>query len=109
MVYPVLRTIKHDRRATSKRVLAVLACLALTVYFAHHAVAGRHGFEARQRLLARAPHLEVQLSSLDLVRQRLQRDVDVLTSDFPSRDLVEEIARDMLGYVLPSEVVWIGR
>ena len=105
----MLRTLKQESRWSSRRALVALACLGLTAYFGHHAVAGRHGLEARHRLLARAPALEQQFAALDEVRQRLKVEVSLLTSDMPSRDLVEEIAREVLGYVLSTEVVWIGR
>ena len=105
----MLRIFKRDSRSFSRRVLVMLACLGLTAYFAHHGVNGRHGLEARQRLLVRAPQLERELADLVKMRGRLQREVALLSSDMPSRDLVEEIARDVLGYVLPSEIVLIGR
>ena len=105
----MLRSLKHKRRFRWKRLLAVVACLGLAAYFAHHAVSGRHGLEARRHLMARLPQLEAQLAALEIQRHKLQREVALLGSDYPSRDLVEEIARDVLGYVLPSEVVWVGQ
>ncbi len=87
----------------------MVACLGLTAYFAHHALSGRHGVEAQRHLAARAPVLEQQYAALDATRDRLKLEVSLLSSDFPSRDLVEEVAREVLGYVLPSEIVWIGR
>jgi cell division protein FtsB len=89
--------------------MVVVACLGLTAYFTHHAISGRHGLEARRHLMARLPQLETRIASLEISRQKLQREVALLGSDFPSRDLVEEIARDVLGYVLPSEIVWVGQ
>lgn len=105
----MLRSLKHERRSVSKRLLIVIACLGLTAYFTHHAISGRHGLEARRHLMSRLPQVEAQLASLEAQRQKLQREVALLGTDFPSRDLVEEIARDVLGYVLPSEIVWIGQ
>jgi cell division protein FtsB len=100
---------KHDKRRSWRRKLVAVACLGLTAYFAYHAVHGRHGLEARQRLLARAPQIDQQFEVLDSARRRLKTEVALLTPDLPSRDLVEEVAREVLGYVLPSEVLWIGR
>lgn len=97
------------RRMKRPRVLVALACLGLTAYFAHHAVAGRHGIEARQRLLERQPQISRQLVELRKARDRLKQEVALLGLEPPSRDMVEEIARDLLGYVMPSEIVWIGR
>ncbi len=105
----MLRTLKHDSRRSPRRVLAVLGCLALTGYFAHHAISGRHGLEARKHLTARLPQVEQRFATLDKVRERLKLEVALLTPDKPARDLVEEAAREVLGYVLPSEIVWVGR
>ena len=105
----MLRISRHEFRWSAKRTLTVMACLGLTAYFAHHAVSGRHGLEARRHLMARAPALEQQVTTLSAARDRLKLEVSLLSSDFPSRDLVEEVAREVLGYVLPSEIVWIGR
>jgi cell division protein FtsB len=76
-----------------------LLCLGLTAYFAHHAVHGRHGLEARNRLLERSALLEFEIASLEAVRARLKRDVALLAPDQPHPDLVEETAREVLGYV----------
>ncbi len=86
-----------------------LACLGLVGYFAHHGINGRHGLEARYRLQQQLPLLESRFAGLDLERQRLRREVALLNSEGPSRDFVEEVARELLGYLLPSEVVLMGR
>lgn len=83
----------------------MLGCLATAGYFAHHAVYGRHGFEARLKLIERSNMLEFEMRSLEAVRSRLSRDVALLASDPPSRDLTEEIARDVLGMADPADRV----
>jgi cell division protein FtsB len=89
--------------------MSVLACLGLTAYFGFHAVNGRHGLDARQRIVQRLPQVERDLARLDAERALLRRDVALLSPELPSRDMVEEIARDVLGFVLPTEIVWLGR
>jgi cell division protein FtsB len=37
------------------------------------------------------------------VRARLSREVELLAAEPPSRDMVEEIAREMLGLLYPGE------
>lgn len=83
--------------------LVLLGCLATTAYFASHAIHGRHGFEARRKLIERSSMLAFELSSLEAVRLRLARDVDLLTTEPPSRDILEETARDTLGFVHPRD------
>lgn len=86
----------------------MLVCFGLTAYFAHHAFYGRHGFEARQNLIERSSILEFEVRSLAAVRARLERDVALLSPELPHPDLVEEIARDVLGYAHPDDRIVPG-
>jgi cell division protein FtsB len=83
----------------------LLLCLGLTAYFAHHAILGRHGLETRSRLIERSALLEFEIKSLEAVRAKLERDVALLSPEQPDPDLVEEIAREVLGFVRPDDVV----
>jgi cell division protein FtsB len=81
----------------------LLACVTAASYFAYHARFGRHGYEARVQLEERLALLEFELKSLETVRAKLQRDVALLAPELPNPDLVDELARDVLGYVHPSD------
>ena len=81
----------------------LLGCLLATAYFAYHAVYGRHGLMARERLIARAELLDFEIRSLDSVRAKLARDVALLCPELPNTDIVEEAARDVLGYAMPND------
>lgn len=81
----------------------LLLCLGLTAYFAHHAIHGRHGLEVRSRLIERSALLEFEIKSLEAVRAKLQRDVTLLSPELPDPDIVEEIAREVLGFVDPND------
>ncbi len=83
----------------------MLLCLGLTAYFAHHAIHGRHGLEARSRLVDRSALLEFEIKSLEAVRAKLQRDVALLTPANPDPDIVEEVSREVLGFVRPNDFV----
>ncbi len=96
-------THNRDWRTRFQRALVLLGCLAASGYFAHHALYGRHGFEARLKLIERTSMLEFELSSLEAVRSRLGRDVALLTSEPPARDITEEVARDALGFADPND------
>ncbi len=84
----------------------LLACVGLASYFAHHAYSGRYGLEARTRLVERKALLEFEIASLEAVRSKLARDVALLSPELPSPDLVEEIARDVLGFVHPGDRIY---
>jgi len=81
----------------------LLLCLGLTAYFAYHAIHGRHGLAARSELIERSALLEFEIKSLEAVRTKLERDVALLAPDRPDPDIVEEIARDVLGFVHPAD------
>jgi cell division protein FtsB len=83
--------------------LVLLACLSSTAYFIHHAVYGRHGLEARNQLVERSNLLEFEIKSLEAVRSKLEHDVALLAPELPNPDIVEELARDVLGYVHPAD------
>ena len=87
----------------------LLLCLGLTAYFAYHAFNGRHGLEARQTLIERSNLLEFEIRSLEAVRAKLERDVALLSPEKPDSDLVEEVAREVLGFVRPDDAVLIER
>ena len=70
-----------------------------TAYFVYHARYGQHGLEVRNRLIERSALLDFEIKGLETVRTKLRRDVALLTPEVPNSDLVEEIARDVLGYV----------
>ena len=107
----VLRNSFHDRRSRSesraalriKQVFVLLACCSATAYFAHHALYGRHGVYARSEMLQRSALLDFELKSLDTVNAKLRHDVALLSPELPNADMVEEIARDVLGYVHPND------
>jgi len=83
----------------------LLLCLGFTAYFAYHAIYGRHGLEVRSQLTERSALLEFEIKSLEAVRANLKCDVALLSPDKPDPDLVEEIARDVLGFVRPDDLV----
>jgi cell division protein FtsB len=88
-----------------RQALVLLLCLGLTAYFAYHTLKGRHGLEARDKLLERESALQFEMQSLEAVRAKLQRDVALLRPDLPDSDIVEEIAREVLGFAQPRDVV----
>jgi cell division protein FtsB len=85
----------------------LLVCLLLTTYFGFHAIQGRHGLEARSRLISRSRALEQEIRALETVRSRLERDVALLSEQSPDPDLVDEIARQVLGFARPDERVLV--
>lgn len=85
--------------------LVLLSSLALTIYFAHHALNGSHGFQARLKLTERASMLERDVARLEAVRAKLKRDVALLAPEQPDPDMIAQIAADILGYVAADALI----
>jgi cell division protein FtsB len=89
----------------SRQATVLLLCLGLTAYFAHHAINGRHGLVVISKLIERSALLEFDIKSLEAVRAKLERDVALLNPEKPDPDIVEEVAREVLGFVRPNDIV----
>jgi cell division protein FtsB len=92
---------RHSRRSH----LVLLGCLLASAWFIHHAINGKHGLEARARLIERSSALEREIAGLEAVRARLDRDVALLAPDPPDVDIVEEIATGVLRMAYPTDLV----
>lgn len=96
---------RNRPRQLSRQIFVLLACLASTAYFVYHARYGRHGLEARNQLIERSALLDFEIKGLDTVRTKLRHDVALLSPEVPNADLIEEIARDVLGYVRKDDKI----
>ena len=101
----------HDRRMRRplRSFLVLLGCAVIAAYFVHHAINGKHGFEARTRLNERTAVLWREIRSLEAVHARMSRDVQLLANEPPLRDMTEEIAQRDLGLAYPNDVVLLAR
>jgi cell division protein FtsB len=94
----------YDRRKSPPRqILVSLVCLCALAYFAHHAIKGKRGLEARSRLLERSLVLEPEIARLEAARVGLERDVRLINARDP--DIIEELAIELLGFVRPDDRV----
>lgn len=87
----------------------LLVCLCLATYFGYHAIQGKHGLEARSRLISRSVQLEREIGVLEAVRATLEREVTLLDLKAPDPDFVEELARRMLGFAHPDDRMLVLR
>lgn len=104
----VPRTPFNDRRSRTWQSLVVCCCIGLAAYFAYHLKNGRHGLEARETLIERLALLDFEIKSLEAGVDRLKRDIALLRPDQPDPDIIDEVARDTLGYVYPNERVLLA-
>ena len=98
------RTYPRDRRSfKGRQVLVLLLCAGALCYFASQGLQSRYGLETRTKLLERSVALTQELSRLEAVRARLERDTTHLAPDPPDLDLLDEHARRVLGFLHPSD------
>lgn len=96
-------------RRSRQYFLVLLGCLLMSAYFVQHMIKGKHGLEARSRLVERSKVLEREIAGLEAVQSVLLRDVMLLRPDPPHPDLVEEIATGVLGMVRAGDrIVLLG-
>jgi cell division protein FtsB len=100
---------RRGARWLLKQLIVTFACLSLAAYFIYHVRYGRHGLEARSELQERSALLDFELKGLETVRTKLRHDVALLSPEIPNADLVEETARDVLGYVRPDDKIVVAR
>ena len=107
----MLRMTTQDRRMRRplQSILVLLGCAVISAYFLHHAINGKHGFEARTRLNERTAVLWREIRSLEAVHARMRRDVNLLGQEPPWRDMTEEIAQRDLGLAYPDDQVLLAR
>jgi cell division protein FtsB len=87
----------------------LLICACLIGYFGYHAIQGKHGLEARSRLIERSAKLEQEIRALETVLASLESDVALLSETRPDPDYIDELARDILGFARRDEQLLIAR
>jgi cell division protein FtsB len=87
----------------------LLICACLIGYFGYHAIQGKHGLDARARLIERSKVLDHELAALQTVLARLEREVALLSETNPDPDYISERARELLGFARPDERILIVR
>jgi cell division protein FtsB len=81
-----------------------VAAALLIGYFGVNAYTGNHGLRAKQALDQQYVELSGELGQLRQERTEWQRQVTLLKSDSIDPDMLDERARDMLGYLDRHEV-----
>lgn len=96
-----------ELKRRARHVIGPLAGSLLVAYFAYHAVEGDRGIRAWQRLDQDVKAATDNLTALVNQRDAMEARVAMLHPDRLDRDLLEERARLVLGYV-PANAVLVG-
>ena len=97
----LVHEISHRAGAALVPVLAAGAA----AYFGYFAIAGEHGLIAHARLEQRLAQTKDLVEASAAERRRLERRVALLKADNLDPDLLEELARHVLGLVHRDDVV----
>lgn len=92
-------------RFRMRRAAAPAFILALIAYFAFHAISGNHGLLALRDLNAEFQVLKLEAAVTAGQRARLEADVSRMRRDNLDPALLDERARDVLGFARRDEVV----
>ena len=79
--------------------------LAVGAYFTFTAVQGNYGLFQRIQIEAEAERLELQLAALREEKDRMEVLTRRLSDEYLDLDLLDERARNVLGYKRPDELV----
>ncbi len=96
---------RHRLRAALAQLALWMATLASVAYFAHHAVSGNRGIVAKRGYEMEMATLEADLKKLKLEHEQLESRVAALRPAQVDRDILDQLARDRLGYMHPDERV----
>ena len=86
---------------------AAAAMSALTAYFAYHAFAGEQGLGHWSNMQQRLDDKHTELAAIIAANDQLRADITRLAPGTVDPDLIEELARDDLGFVYPDEIIVI--
>ncbi len=93
------------RRTSLPGLFLPLALIAVGAYFTFTAVQGNYGLFQRVQVEAEVTALRRELAMLEAQTQEMEILTHRLSDDYLDLDLLDERARDMLGYVRADEIV----
>lgn len=82
-------------------------CLALILYFSYHMITGGRGIIAYFQLKSEISNLYAELDQVRAERLNLEHKANLLKSQSLDIDLLEQRAKEVLGYAKPHEVLFI--
>ena len=100
-------TTRRRSRVPWGRAFATLLTAGACAYFGYHAKTGPNGWDAREMRIAERAELRTELASLTRTRERMGRRAALLDGTQIERDVLDERARELLGYARPDEIVLI--
>lgn len=95
---------RQHRKSYLKPLLVPVIALAFSGYFAWHGWHGAFGIEARRQLAVEAARLDGELARVKAERRAIERRVSLLRASGLESDMLDERAREILGFANANEV-----
>ena len=92
-------------RRSKTKLLVTLACLGAYAFFGWHAKYGARSFAYQQSVREKLALTKIRHDRLVAERKALESHVKLLRPESLDADMLDEKARQMLGYVRPGEIV----
>lgn len=99
---------RQRKKSYLRPLIVPTIALAFSGYFAWHGWHGSFGIEARRQLAIEATRLEGELARLHEERRVVERRVNLLRSASLESDMLEERAREILGYANANEIAIVA-
>jgi cell division protein FtsB len=95
---------RQRRKSYLRPLIVPVLALTFTGYFAWHGWHGSFGMEARRQLAVEADRLDRELTKARAERLAVERRVNLLRSANLESDMLDERAREILGFANANEV-----
>lgn len=95
----------RQKRPSVGTILVLMLMISGGVYFLAAAIMGPYGVFRRAEITAEADGLRTELAALEVEVARMENLTRRLSDDFLDLDLLDQQARDVLGYVRDDEIV----
>lgn len=92
-------------RRRARHVIGPAFGVCAVCYFAYHTVSGDRGLVAWRQLQQRVAEANAEYATVKAERERLERQVNLLSPSGVDRDMLDESARQILHYGRPDEAV----
>jgi cell division protein FtsB len=99
---------RQRRKSFLKPLIVPVIALGFSGYFAWHGWHGSFGIEARRQLTVEARRLDGELTRVKDERKVLERRVALLRSASLESDMLDERAREILGFANGNEIAVVA-
>lgn len=97
--------LRHEMRRRIRHAAVPVVCACVVAYFGFHAIQGDHGLITYLRYGQYIGSLQLEYDQTVKAREQLEHRVSLLRSKSLDPDLLEERARDVLGFAHPNDRV----